>query len=259
MANRTKGEEMNRMMEYLPQQPADFAIAVEKCELELSLIWQELLRGDSTVVDTFFAGSRCGLILRDAGDLRERALARQQHLAELVLSGVSQNFMAIDLNLAPSTVATNLRQALGSMGVAGLPSRVHPVLMLAALAARQQLSVSASMHSISTPGIQMRVVSVSRPGHRAAAFLPAAELEVASKLVEGYSYAYIAKVRKTSVRTIANQLAAVFRRLDVSGRSELILKLFALDGTLPANSLQGSHADRPPKEGGSRRALSVPS
>jgi DNA-binding CsgD family transcriptional regulator len=48
-------------------------------------------------------------------------------------------------------------------------------------------------------------------------------------LVEGASYGEIARRRGTSTRTIANQITAVFRRMRVSGRSELLLRLFACD------------------------------
>lgn len=39
-------------------------------------------------------------------------------------------------------------------------------------------------------------------------------------------YSEIARRRGTSTRTIANQLSAAFRRHGVSGRCELILRLF---------------------------------
>jgi DNA-binding CsgD family transcriptional regulator len=60
--------------------------------------------------------------------------------------------------------------------------------------------------------------------------VPAAELEVISTLIEGCCYAEMAKRRGTSERTIANQIAAVFKRLNVSGHSDLIHRLFELDG-----------------------------
>jgi hypothetical protein len=41
-------------------------------------------------------------------------------------------------------------------------------------------------------------------------------------LLEGRNYLEIAKKRGTSTRTVANQLAAAFRRLGVSGRASLL-------------------------------------
>jgi len=71
-----------------------------------------------------------------------------------------------------------------------------------------------------------------RPGRNAVNRLSSSEFAVASLLVEGHCYADIARQRSTSTRTVANQLSAAFRRLHVSGRSEMILRFFALDGVL---------------------------
>ncbi len=46
-------------------------------------------------------------------------------------------------------------------------------------------------------------------------------------LLEGHSYQEIARRRGTSQRTIANQIAAVFHRMAVSNRNELVHRLFA--------------------------------
>jgi DNA-binding CsgD family transcriptional regulator len=68
--------------------------------------------------------------------------------------------------------------------------------------------------------------------------LPAAELAVIRQLVEGHSYAEIAAERGTSTRTIANQITAVFRRLRVSGRNELVQRLFLDQDQNPRVSAQ---------------------
>jgi DNA-binding NarL/FixJ family response regulator len=51
--------------------------------------------------------------------------------------------------------------------------------------------------------------------------LTRAEKDVAALVLEGMSNREIAKVRGTSVRTIANQVAAIFRKLKVTARVEL--------------------------------------
>src|SRR6185295_2705568 len=60
--------------------------------------------------------------------------------------------------------------------------------------------------------------------------LTAAEREVAALLLAGGSNAEIAQARRTSVHTVANQLAAIFRKLDVRSRFELIARLRATRG-----------------------------
>ncbi len=56
-----------------------------------------------------------------------------------------------------------------------------------------------------------------------------AEREVISVLLEGLSYAQIARRRGTSVDTVAKQAGSAFRKLGVSSRSELVAR-----GILPA-------------------------
>jgi DNA-binding NarL/FixJ family response regulator len=51
--------------------------------------------------------------------------------------------------------------------------------------------------------------------------LTMAERDVAALLLEGLSNRAVASLRGTSVRTIANQVGAIFRKLRVNGRVEL--------------------------------------
>lgn len=61
--------------------------------------------------------------------------------------------------------------------------------------------------------------------------LSPAELLVARDAAEGLSNAEIATRRRRSVRTVANQLASIYRKLGVSSRAELAAHLLAeLDG-----------------------------
>jgi DNA-binding NarL/FixJ family response regulator len=55
--------------------------------------------------------------------------------------------------------------------------------------------------------------------------LSAAEREVALAVIEGRSNAEIAAARQTSVRTVANQIVATYRKLGVHSRPELIIAL----------------------------------
>lgn len=55
--------------------------------------------------------------------------------------------------------------------------------------------------------------------------LTAAERAVVELLLRGYSNEQIAQARGRSARTIANQLAGLYRRYDVGSRVELVAKL----------------------------------
>ncbi len=54
---------------------------------------------------------------------------------------------------------------------------------------------------------------------------PPAERDVALRVLRGESNAEIARARGTSPRTVAKQLAALFRRLRVGSRAELVGRL----------------------------------
>jgi DNA-binding CsgD family transcriptional regulator len=55
--------------------------------------------------------------------------------------------------------------------------------------------------------------------------LTRAEHEVALLVLEGKTNADIARLRRTSARTVANQLRSVYNKLGVSSRAELAARL----------------------------------
>jgi len=196
-------------------------------EINLSLLWRELSRGNSRVVDGFFSEDGCYLVLeRKANGQATPIEGRRLEIVEAVLAGLRQKNIAIDLALAPSTVALNARLALESLGVSGKPSRAHPLLMLAARTAREATLALARFSTFVHDARELRVIGTARPDRALSALLPTAELSVIRSLVEGLSYEEIAQVRGTSTRTVANQVTAVFRRLRVSGRNDLVQRLF---------------------------------
>lgn len=210
------------------------AIAAEASsttEVRLALVWLELARGVSTIVDSFFANDRCYLVMETRLNGSVPAVAvRRLEILEAVLAGPRQKNIAIDMNLAPSTVTLISKLALESLGVAGKPSRAHPLLMLLAKAASEPVPWHArSATFVRHDDSELRVLGIARPDRVLSGRLPHAELAVIRSLIEGSSYQEIARDRGTSTRTIANQISAVFRRLHVSGRNELVQHLFRDD------------------------------
>lgn len=196
--------------------------------INLAVLWRELARGTSRIVDSFFSSERCYLVLALNTDPSATAIqGRRLEILEGVLGGLRQKNIAIDSGLAPSTVALNSRLALESLGITCKPSRAHPLLMLAARAAQASTLTLADCSTFVThDGRALRVVGVARPDQNLETVLPSAELAVIRSLIEGLSYQQIARRRGTSTRTIANQITAVFRRLRVSGRNDLVQRLF---------------------------------
>jgi DNA-binding NarL/FixJ family response regulator len=194
--------------------------------LSLALLWLDLTRGTSSVVDAFFSEERYYLVLglkTDGGPVEGQRL----EILEAMLGGLRQKNIAIDLALAPSTVALHCMRALISLGLDCKPSRAHPLLMHAATAFNTGAVVLARCSTlVGRDDRELRVIGMPRVDRCLAGILPSAELAVIRWLVEGLSYEDIAQERGTTVRTIANQISSVFRRLNVSGRNELVQLLF---------------------------------
>ena len=57
--------------------------------------------------------------------------------------------------------------------------------------------------------------------------LSVAERDITRRLLDGHDNARIARERGTSRRTVANQVASIFRKLRVSSRGELSARLYA--------------------------------
>jgi len=227
---------------------ADAATSTQVC---VATLWRELAQGKYRVVEGFFSEERCFLVLSvHAPGAQTPIEGRRLEILEAVLGGLRQKNVAMDLHLAPSTVALNARLALESLGVGGKPSRAHPLLMLAARTAAASEELTSRCSNISRPdGEQLCVVSLPRPDLALDGVLPSAELAVIRSLIEGWSYEQIAETRGTSTRTVANQISAVFRRLHVSGRNELVLRLFI--GKRLGTAVEPVHETLVPPEPGS--------
>jgi DNA-binding CsgD family transcriptional regulator len=204
--------------------------------VDLAQVWDSLIHGREVVDDCFFTETRCGLVL--GPPLRAEAtvgfglVGRERLVVESMLRGVCQNTIAIDLSVAPSTVALRAKRGLGQLGVCTSPSRAHPLLMLAARAARRPpLPCFVAEESRSDP--PWRAIVMPRPELCLKHGLSRAQFEAVALLVEGRTYADIAERRGTAPRTTANQLATAFRALQVSGRSQLSHRLFVLSGWVP--------------------------
>jgi hypothetical protein len=94
-------------------------------EIHLSLLWRELARGVSQVVDGFFSDERCYLVLAMKREPLVAIESRRLAILEAVLSGLRQKNIAIDMKLAPSTVALNSRPSRASAFWASHPAPIR--------------------------------------------------------------------------------------------------------------------------------------
>jgi DNA-binding NarL/FixJ family response regulator len=81
------------------------------------------------------------------------------------------------------------------------------------------------LYEVQIGGEQYVVMSLPANPHANDEGLSEAERLVAADAAAGLSNAAIAKKRGRSARTIANQLASVYRKLDVASRAELAARL----------------------------------
>jgi DNA-binding NarL/FixJ family response regulator len=206
-----------------------FAISKSGAAVELmslSELWFALTTGKLTIVSSGCSERECFLRLCPRREQGAFFLApRHRSILRRVLAGESQKSVAIELELAVSTIAVTGSHLLAAMGARVSASRAPLLLALAAHAATGVPLPAALLARTRDCASDEFVLIAPRPDIELAASLSAAERDVVRALVEGRTYAEIAAHRRRSKRTIANQLASIFRKLRVRGRGELVGKL----------------------------------
>jgi DNA-binding NarL/FixJ family response regulator len=191
----------------------------------LAAIWDNLISGRWSVVDSFSVGDRSYLAfdLRALASSRPRLTERQLEILERTLSAPCQKVVAIELGRTASTVAWSLAQSLKAMGFSCQASRV-PSFLVAAIHAHHGTTdlVDARFRGWGEGSTAFGIASIPRPDLCLAPLLTSTEYAVARLLADGNSRSEIAALRNASTRTVANQVSAVFRKLNVSGRLELL-------------------------------------
>jgi DNA-binding NarL/FixJ family response regulator len=74
-------------------------------------------------------------------------------------------------------------------------------------------------------GRRSAIANIARPHDTSFAKLTDAERSIALGIVEGSSKREIARSRRTSLHTVGRQVSAVFAKLDVKGRFDLIRRM----------------------------------
>jgi DNA-binding NarL/FixJ family response regulator len=178
----------------LAHQASQIAAARSKRSPEASELWTALVGGRMSVIPR---GDRYVVLENAPSSHRLRALTPSE-VAVLALAarGTSTKQIAYALGVSPSLVSIRLRSAAVKVGVL---SRGELVRLAALLAqdAKGLLDDSA---------------------------LTAAEQDVLDLLDRGYNNAEIARQRMRSVRTIANQVAAILRKTKSTSRRALLAR-----------------------------------
>lgn len=195
----------------------------------LAQLWTELICGSCKVEGVQFSSQTCSLLVtrgQHAARARPPLSQRDIEILERSLLDGARKFVAAEFELCSSSIAEALRRGLGFMGLSCWPSRIPLIVVMAAHARHAQASAARDPRIGAKIRQNLRqTVCVSRPDSELARSLSPAEYAVTRLLIEGKSYAEMAELRKTSRRTIANQLASAFDQLGVSGRAELLCLL----------------------------------
>jgi DNA-binding NarL/FixJ family response regulator len=176
-------------------------------------LWQALLAGRWSVLDTFMAGGTRYVVAcknPDDGAMLRALHARERAVLELALAGRSGKWTAFELQLSESTVTRTLRTALRRLGVADSTELVG--------IRTAQFESIAGMHGVDLAMARL-TPAVASPD------LSDAERAVVTGILGGKRIAAIARERGTSPRTVSNQLASVYKKLGVSSRREVIALL----------------------------------
>jgi len=177
-------------------------------------LWAELVAGRWSLLDIFPAGGTRYAVARkhldDAAPLRA-LVPRQRSVLELALAGRSGKWMALELALSESAVARTLRAAVRQLGA---PST----------AALTGLQTAVFEPLDGGDGGKELAVARLEPVPSTAS-LSTAERAVLTCILGGKRIMDIAHERGTSSRTVAHQVASVYRKLGVGSRHELFAQL----------------------------------
>jgi DNA-binding CsgD family transcriptional regulator len=208
--------------------------------VELAALWDELIAGTCKIESWEHAESSWSMVVsrrpKPSGSAGTALRQRDVEILERTLLSGGRKQVAVEVGLSCSSIAVIMQSCFQFMGLSCLPSRIPGLLVAAAHARHHQGAKFQSYLSSRTAQIFSRqTIRVPRPDADLAAWLAPAEHAVIHLLIEGMTYAEIAQARRTSVRTVANQVASGFRRLDVSGRAELLCLLasWGLNPTVP--------------------------
>jgi DNA-binding NarL/FixJ family response regulator len=201
-------------------------------------IWQAVVAGRWSLLEHFDSeGHRCFLTRQNlphapcARALSEREVRIVAHASR----GHSNKHIAYELGLCSSTVAAQLTSAQRKLGVSSRETLLHAFAVLGGdildhAILSEPSGRSTPRHRDDDPSI--RVVRFRHNEQDYAMIqlaiapqlppsLTVAEAEVAALVIKGLPNAAIAKQRKTSVRTVANQLRSIFAKLAVGSRRQL--------------------------------------
>jgi DNA-binding CsgD family transcriptional regulator len=196
---------------------------------ELGELWNRLSCGSWRIRDVFSNADRLYAVVEQSDRAPRRRGSRGAAMTEQVLLGQSAKSVAIERDVSDSAVALAIKVHLAMMGLRCRVRGVPHIVVMAARAARMPLGRNLRGRIALVPECARIawVVSVVCPDLSLLDALSTAERHVLLQLLDGKSYLEIAGARRTSTRTVANQVGTAFRKLGVSGHGQTLDRLMA--------------------------------
>jgi DNA-binding NarL/FixJ family response regulator len=206
---------------------------------DLPRLWHELTHGLLTVTAHQNTDTRHYVEFSRRSNSDPCALhPRTVVILERFLLGESQKSIAINMHLSTATVSGLLRTGVALLGLEATPRLMPMFLAVLAHAARGRIppdSFDARRVDTEHGGC---LLILNRPDCAISHLLSRGERYVVRALLDGCTHAEIARMRATSARTIANQMARAFAKLGVSGRLQLVCHVLSQHS--PNTLLEGS-------------------
>jgi DNA-binding NarL/FixJ family response regulator len=181
-------------------------------------LWRQLWQGRWVPVLLAEDRSSNELLLRPATANDRVLTAREREVLSFAQGGAPLKQLAIALEVSQTMVSSHFREGLRKLG---LRSRFE--LQLAASAFNRPPTARPRQHLALSSANPSVVLVLPEPAPVVpSATLTRAEIEVVQLAARGLVNAEIAAARGTRMRTIANQFQAIFRKLRVGSRSELV-------------------------------------
>jgi DNA-binding CsgD family transcriptional regulator len=219
--------------EPVPPKPraADFPLAgpwpLEHAPMSWNEVWTQLIRAEICFRSSLWSQGKCIVVFRRSRDpSRQCALTeRERKVLRQTLRGERQKLIAAEARIATSTVANCLKSAMLKLGFS---SRLDAApLATLTLSHSERGHIADARRPVFSVG-QGEFIVATAPAPRWQRFpkVTNSEREICSFIIQGKSNTDIARIRATSIHTVENQVASLFRKLGASGRFDLLKVLY---------------------------------
>jgi DNA-binding NarL/FixJ family response regulator len=204
--------------------PPGRAPLLEPEVLDAGAIWASLCAGREVVTASFCTSSECHLELECVSTPVPLGAAYRTVL-DLLLRGEAQKFIALETDCAPSTIALRARRAVALLGLRCAPGALPTSLIQIAQVAWGNLPGLIGRSRPVPENPSRRLISIARLDPRGLGLFSAAEAHIVDLLIDARSRKDMAELRRSAPRTIANQLAQVYRKVRITGRIPLLIHI----------------------------------